>query len=89
MLQKSSANKGNPAEDWVFHVQLRKNRSSQHALFQTITKKVIFVAFFSFLPKVVPKIFTFFALFCFFILSIQKKVVPLRPILKLKCYGSN
>jgi len=63
MLQKSSANKGNPAEDLVFHVQLRKNRSSQYALFQTITKKALFVAFFLFLPKVVPKIFTFFDFF--------------------------
>jgi len=64
MLQKSSANKGNPAEDLVFHVQLRKNQFLQKAIFQDITRKVIFVAFFSFLPKIVPKILLSFTLFC-------------------------
>jgi len=78
MLQKSSANKTNPAEDLIFHVQLRKNRSSQYALFQDINKKVIFVAFFLFLPKFVPKISLSFTLFCVFSHFFAKKFGGLK-----------
>jgi len=78
MLQKSSANKGNPAEDLVFHVQLRKNLVLQQCLIQAITIKVIFIAFFPFLPKFVPKILPSFTLFCVFLQFFAKKFGNLK-----------